>query len=196
MVRTGTPYPVHRTNHVRVCVVCLFLATQGGCGSCWAFSTAETLESHIALATGKLMEFSPQEFVDCAPNPDECGGTVGCQGSVQWLGFKYAMTAGILTEASYPYKARTNKCGTAGIASVATIKDFVRLPQNNYTCEGWCCLVRPADRPTDPRACCLSKTPAAVVGGKTQPHSATSAQLSATSAQLSDQLFVRQFSDR
>jgi C1A family cysteine protease len=33
---------------------------QGGCGSCWAFSTAETLESHIALKTGKLLEFSEQ----------------------------------------------------------------------------------------------------------------------------------------
>merc|ERR1719281_1642143 len=54
---------------------------QGGCGSCWAFSTAETLESHIAIKTGKLMKFSPQEFVSCVPNPNHCGGTGGCQGS-------------------------------------------------------------------------------------------------------------------
>merc|ERR1719253_816750 len=48
---------------------------QGGCGSCWAFSTAETLESHIAIKTGKLMKFSPQEYVSCMPNPKHCGGT-------------------------------------------------------------------------------------------------------------------------
>merc|ERR1712179_403920 len=83
---------------------------QGGCGSCWAFSTAETLESHIALKTGKLMEFSPQEFVSCAPNPNDCGGTGGCQGSIQPLGFKYAMSAGITTEESYPYTASTGTC--------------------------------------------------------------------------------------
>ena len=56
---------------------------QGGCGSCWAFSTAETLESHIAIKTGKLMKFAPQQFVSCAPNPDHCGGTGGREGSVQ-----------------------------------------------------------------------------------------------------------------
>lgn len=107
---------------------------QGGCGSCWAFSTAETLESHIAIATGKAPGiYSPQEFVDCAPNPDQCGGTGGCQGSTQPLGFKYAMSAGVISESSYPYKGRTNKCGTAGIAPVAKITNYTLLPANNYS---------------------------------------------------------------
>lgn len=107
---------------------------QGGCGSCWAFSTAETLESHIAIATKQAPAlYSPQEFVDCAPNPDDCGGTGGCQGSTQWLGFKYAVSAGVISETSYPYKARTNKCGTAGIATVAKISGYTRLPANNYS---------------------------------------------------------------
>ena len=49
---------------------------QGGCGSCWAFSTAETMESAVAIASGQLLEFSEQQLVDCAPNPNHCGGTV------------------------------------------------------------------------------------------------------------------------
>lgn len=106
---------------------------QGGCGSCWAFSTAETLESHIAIATDKLFVMSPQQVVDCAPNPQHCGGTGGCEGSVQWLGFNYTIGAGITTEKSYPYRGTDEKCQTAKIKPVAGIKGYVRLPTNNYT---------------------------------------------------------------
>jgi len=36
---------------------------QGGCGSCWAFSAAETLESHLAIATGSASPtLSPQQI--------------------------------------------------------------------------------------------------------------------------------------
>jgi len=106
---------------------------QGGCGSCWAFSTAETLESHIAIQTGKLMEFAPQEYVSCAPNPNQCGGTGGCQGSVQPLGFKYAMANGITLETSYPYSGTTGTCDPSKIKSVATITGYEVLPSNNYS---------------------------------------------------------------
>ena len=60
---------------------------QGGCGSCWTFSTAETLESHIAIRTGKLMVFSEQQIVSCAQNPQKCGGTGGCEGATQEIAF-------------------------------------------------------------------------------------------------------------
>merc|ERR1712166_724166 len=83
---------------------------QGGCGSCWAFSTAETLESHIAIQTGKLMEFAPQEYVSCAPNPN-----------------------GITLETSYPYSGTTGTCDPSKIKSVATITGYEVLPSNNYS---------------------------------------------------------------
>ena len=35
---------------------------QGHCGSCWAFSATEALESHVALATGLLYDLSPQQI--------------------------------------------------------------------------------------------------------------------------------------
>ena len=72
---------------------------QAACGSCWAFSTAETLESHIAVKTGKLLTLSEEEFVSCMPNPNDCGGTGGCQGATQWLGFAWAVKHGFATEA-------------------------------------------------------------------------------------------------
>lgn len=106
---------------------------QGGCGSCWAFSTAETLESHIAMKTGKLLTFAPQEYVSCAPNPKHCGGTGGCQGATQIIGFEYAISAGITSEKSYPYQGVTGTCDKDKIKPEASISGYVKLPANNYS---------------------------------------------------------------
>ena len=67
---------------------------QGHCGSCWAFATTETVESHIALATGKLFSLSPQQLVACAPNDDHCGGYGGCLGSIPELAYDFLISAG------------------------------------------------------------------------------------------------------
>lgn len=107
---------------------------QGGCGSCWAFSATETLESHLAIATGQPAPvLSPQQLVSCAPNPDECGGTGGCAGSTQPLGFNYTATAGITTEADYAYQGVTGTCQQDKIKPVAKNSGYVVLPANNYT---------------------------------------------------------------
>lgn len=68
---------------------------QGFCGSCWTFSATEALESAVAIATGELYTFSEQEFVSCVENPDECGGTGGCDGATMELAFEYAMENGM-----------------------------------------------------------------------------------------------------
>jgi len=107
---------------------------QGGCGSCWAFSATEVIESAVAIQTGQLLELSPQQMVSCAPNPNDCGGTGGCQGSVQWLGFNYTQVAGGLSlETQYPYKGVTGTCEKSNIKPAASVKGYVRLPANNYT---------------------------------------------------------------
>lgn len=106
---------------------------QGGCGSCWAFSAVQSLESHLAIATGNLQSLSPQQIVSCAPNPDHCGGSGGCDGSTQPLAFNYTETAGITTEASYPYSGRTGTCDTSKIQPVAMNSGYVDLPMNDYS---------------------------------------------------------------
>ena len=106
---------------------------QGGCGSCWAFSATETVESNVAINTGTLLELAPQEYVSCAPNPDHCGGTGGCQGSTQWLAFNYSTTKGLALEKTYPYYGSDTKCRPEKETPAVTITGYERLPQNNYT---------------------------------------------------------------
>merc|ERR1719453_2792755 len=90
--------------------------SQGLCGSCWAFSATETFESMYAIATGEAAPvLSPQQIVSCSPNPDHCGGSGGCDGSTQPLAFDYTKTAGITTEADYPYAGSTGKCDESKI---------------------------------------------------------------------------------
>jgi len=106
---------------------------QGMCGGCWSFSAAETTESAVAIATGKLLTFSEQELIDCAPNPNSCGGTGGCNGATQEIGFQYYVDAGVTTEADYPYTASTGSCNRQKIHPVANITGYVFLPPNNYS---------------------------------------------------------------
>jgi len=105
---------------------------QGGCGSCWAFSAAQTFESHLAIQTKTaIQKLSPQQIVSCAPNPDQCGGTGGCEGSTQPLAFAYTKTGGLTTEALYPYSGKTGTCKT-GIQPVAYNGGYTVLPTNDY----------------------------------------------------------------
>lgn len=51
---------------------------QGSCGSCWAFSATETLESREKLNGKDLVVLSEQQLVDCehigSPPDQGCGG--------------------------------------------------------------------------------------------------------------------------
>lgn len=108
---------------------------QGGCGSCWAFSAAETFESHLAIATSEsVQDLSAQQIVSCAPNPNKCGGSGGCDGSTQPLAFDYTKTAGLSTTASYRYAGSTGTCDQSKIAPVGFNNGgHAVLPLNNYT---------------------------------------------------------------
>jgi cathepsin L len=106
---------------------------QGQCGSCWAFATAETIESQLGLLTGNMTILSPQDVVSCTPNPYHCGGTGGCNGATAELGFTYVQSAGIATNQNWPYTATTGTCNAAQHQMVASVTGCVKLLENNYT---------------------------------------------------------------
>jgi len=70
---------------------------QGQCGSCWAFSATEGVESAWALAGHTLTELSPQQIVSCDNDDD------GCDGGDLPTAFGYVKKAGLETEKAYPY---------------------------------------------------------------------------------------------
>jgi len=102
---------------------------QGGCGSCWAFSATETIESFFQIASGKLVELAPQTFVNCVKDPNTCGGTGGCEGATMELAFNLTRDQGIATESDLPYQGVDQKCSSYTAAVKAT--GYVKNPTND-----------------------------------------------------------------
>lgn len=95
----------------------LFLSlSKGSCGSCWAFSSAGALEGQLMKTTGKLVDLSPQNLVDCVTENDGCGG------GYMTTAFTYVEdNTGIDSEEAYPYvgQVRYPSACYFGIKSVA-----------------------------------------------------------------------------
>jgi len=78
---------------------------QGQCGSCWAFSATENIESQWALAGHPLASLSQQQIVSCDPYD------YGCGGGWPYNAYKYVIGAGGQEYYSdYPYTAETGTC--------------------------------------------------------------------------------------
>jgi C1A family cysteine protease len=73
------------------------------CGSCWAFSAVETVESQYAINGGDLTELSPQAVVSCDTSDSGCSG--GWYYTA-WMDYMEP-NGGLPTEESYPYNTAT-----------------------------------------------------------------------------------------
>jgi len=101
---------------------------QGQCGSCWAFSATEGVESGWFLAGHTLPILSPQQIVSC----DKVDG--GCNGGDLPTAYKYITAAGGLeTNAQYPY---TSGGGANGVCKFVA-KDIVA------SMKGWTYAIPP-----------------------------------------------------
>lgn len=94
---------------------------QERCGSCYAMATVGSIESHFFIKTGKLVDLSEQEIVDCS------GGfnTFGCTGGISFRVFDYVKAkGGMRTTKEYPYRGNVGECLENG--------DIIEIPIKSY----------------------------------------------------------------
>lgn len=98
---------------------------QKHCGSCYAMATISSIESQLILKTGKVVELSVQEIVDCARNYE----TFGCDGGLKFRVFDYVKdNSGITSALDYPYVGANGECKSSRNVKVPIkLKSFVEL---------------------------------------------------------------------
>jgi len=93
---------------------------QAYCGSCWAHSAVETIESQYAINGGELTSFSTQQLTSCDTENQGCNGGMY---TTAWEGY-VKTNGGLTTEAKYPYDDATAN-GDASKCDAALEKDVV-----------------------------------------------------------------------
>jgi len=83
---------------------------QGECGSCWAFSATEEIESALFMSTGQLKQLSTQQVISCDKKDD------GCDGGDTVTAYQYVEKAGGIDLAS-DYPDRSHVSGNTGKCS-------------------------------------------------------------------------------
>lgn len=97
---------------------------QGGCGSCWAFSSLGMVEGRIAQKTGTITPYlSAQELVDCAPS-------CGCRGGSWSSALNYIIKNGIINDSEYPYTA--TKAPTCNASTINTPRTYIKSTKFDY----------------------------------------------------------------
>lgn len=150
------------------------IKNQGQCGSCWAFSATEAVESQLALTGGDQysIELSPQQVASCTP----ATGTYGCQGCNGGFtegAYEYLKGAVGLANAFWiPYaqslveSTETKKCPTLKIAEMdgpnaQLIGGYAKVTGYSYAtpaCTSGAC----ANQDLDKLASSLEETPVSV----------------------------------
>jgi hypothetical protein len=83
---------------------------QASCGSCWAFSATEQIESDAMLQHGANIELAPQELVDCTSSGSG-SKRGGCNGGWPYKAYQVVKdVGGMEAESDYPYKAKNGVC--------------------------------------------------------------------------------------
>jgi C1A family cysteine protease len=102
---------------------------QGQCGSCWAFSTTEGVESAWFMAKKQLLVLAPQQIVDCDTTD------LGCNGGDLPTAFAYVKQNGLEYEKDYPYfsgnSGDSGNCQYKSSKVVAHIKGFAYATQKH-----------------------------------------------------------------
>jgi cathepsin L len=93
---------------------------QAQCGSCWAFSAIQSIESTYALEKKTLYSLSEQNLVDCDLF------CLGCSGGSMVTAFLFLIgwqSEYVATEANYPYTATDGACAYTEAKAVGPVLD-------------------------------------------------------------------------
>jgi cathepsin L len=134
-VKSGMKLPASVDYRKSVPAILTAVKDQGMCGSCWAHATTEGIESYWAIKTGNLFTLSQQQITSCTPNPQECGGSGGCNGATAQVGMEYIKSVGLTQEWNYPYTSYfgdSGVCNTQAIKPVVNITGYVNVDSNDY----------------------------------------------------------------
>ncbi len=101
---------------------------QGYCGSCWAFSATEQIESETMRTLGKTYVLAPQQIVSC----DTSGYDDGCDGGLPEWAFDYVKKVGGLEqESDYPYTSGVSgedgRCTASSSKYVVTVTGYTQI---------------------------------------------------------------------
>lgn len=97
---------------------------QGNCGSCWAFSAVQAVESANAISTGTLPSYSEQMLVDCV---SYC---YGCKGGIMSKAYDYVMShqqGHYNPENEYIYTATEGNCKYSQYTPVGSMSDYFKV---------------------------------------------------------------------
>jgi len=93
------------------------IKNQEQCGSCWAFSTTETVESANLLAGHTMTIGAPQMIVDCDSSDQGCNGGDPRE-ALGWV----VNQGGMDLESCYPYKAEDESCMSSSCTPSPNLK--------------------------------------------------------------------------
>jgi len=95
---------------------------QGTCGSCWAFGTAENLESQACIKGSGKRNFSMQQILDC------CTGS--CKGGYPTNALAYVKNSGIMGYSNYPYTGAKGNCRYSASSVVQRFTGYGYIDRN------------------------------------------------------------------
>uniref|UniRef100_A0A0B7ATS0 Cathepsin F n=1 Tax=Arion vulgaris TaxID=1028688 RepID=A0A0B7ATS0_9EUPU len=105
---------------------------QGGCGSCWAFSTTGNIEGQWALKSKNLLSLSEQELVDC-DKLDQ-----GCNGGYMYDAYEAIIgLGGIETESEYKYTGQDQSCQFNKSEVVVKLTGAVNISKDEGEMAAW-----------------------------------------------------------
>lgn len=113
------------------------IKNQGQCGSCWAFSATEAVESQLVLTTGRefALELSPQQIASCTPSTGS-EGCDGCNGGFTEGAYDYLATvAGLANSFFIPYQqslTETTDTVACMTSQVEAINGTMEVLQGGY----------------------------------------------------------------